>query len=111
MVERPVLPALPGGYRGQHVHRPALDGPGPGIRARSSDLRHPGYNVAHWNIAHRDVRQSEDGSWTVDGQPLVFFHFSGIDPVDPKQFSKHQNRFDMDTLGPAAALCLSIVNA
>ena len=67
-------------------------------------LRHPGCNVAYWNLAHRDVQQTADGNWTVNGQELVFFHFSGIDPDDPTQVSKHQNRFELDTLGPVAEL-------
>ena len=68
-------------------------------------LRHPGYDVAYWNLSHRDMRRRKDGTWLVNGQPLVFFHFSGIDPEDPSVFSRHQNRFTMDTLGPAAELC------
>jgi glycosyltransferase involved in cell wall biosynthesis len=68
-------------------------------------LRHPGYNVAYWNIAHRKVSQSENGKWTVDGQPLVFFHFSGIKPDDSNIFSKHQNRFFKENLGPLQELC------
>jgi hypothetical protein len=68
-------------------------------------LRHPGYDVAYWNLPHRDIRRREDGTWLVNGQPLVFFHFSGIDPEDPSVFSRHQNHFTMDTLGPAAELC------
>jgi glycosyltransferase involved in cell wall biosynthesis len=68
-------------------------------------LRHPGYDVAYWNLCHRSVRRGGDGTWLVDEGPLAFFHFSGINPEDPTVFSKHQNRFTVDTLGEVAQLC------
>jgi glycosyltransferase involved in cell wall biosynthesis len=68
-------------------------------------LRHPGYNLAYWNLLHRQV--SKRGSaWIVNGRPLVFFHFSGIN-IEKSQFSRHQNRFPDTTDGLGAVAQLS----
>ncbi|MDY7523892.1 glycosyltransferase [Sphingomonas sp. 10B4] len=75
----------------------------PGLFDNVQVLRHPGYNVAYWNIAQREVR-GDRNSWTVNGAPLVFFHYSGLDPLNPAPFSKHQDRFTLETLGPAKQL-------
>jgi hypothetical protein len=42
-------------------------------------LRDPRYNVATWNLSHRAVTRDDDGVYLVDGKPIVFFHFSGLD--------------------------------
>ncbi len=71
----------------------------PGLFDNVSILRHPGYNVAYWNLAQRTMEKLKNGNWYVNGWVLVFFHFSGFDPFKPEQFSKHQNRFVLDDLG------------
>jgi hypothetical protein len=40
-------------------------------------MRHRTYNVATWNITNRLVHRSPTG-WTVNGEPLRFYHFSGF---------------------------------
>ncbi len=42
-------------------------------------LRDRGVNVATWNIAHRPITGSMQNGYKVNGEPLVAFHFSGID--------------------------------
>ncbi len=64
-----------------------------------SILRDDGYNVAYWNLANRHVTRAADGDYSVNGMPLVFAHFSGIDLARPEIYSKHQNRFDLERIG------------
>lgn len=61
-------------------------------------LRSPAYNVAYWNLVHRTV-SCRNGIWLANDEPISFFHFSGVDPGHPEQFSKHQNRYNLNTIG------------
>ena len=64
-------------------------------------LRHPGYNVAYWNLhARRDLSRTAE-EFTLGAVPLVFFHFSGLDFGEPHLVSKYQNRFRLEDLSPA----------
>lgn len=47
--------------------------PGVGI------LRDPGFNVATWNLTHRQVTGSLREGIRINGEPLGFYHFSGFD--------------------------------
>ena len=71
----------------------------PGLFDNVQILRHPGYNVAYWNLAERQVAE-QGGCLTVNGQVLVFFHFSGFSPLQPESVSKHQDRFTLDSFIP-----------
>lgn len=42
-------------------------------------LKNPRFNVAPWNLSQRELRGSFDEGFTVDGQPLGFYHFTGFD--------------------------------
>lgn len=42
-------------------------------------LRDPGFNVATWNLTHRQVTGSLQDGVRVNGVPLGFYHFSGFD--------------------------------
>ena len=79
----------------------------PGMFANVVILRHPGYNVAYWNIAQRPVAH-DNASFLVTGQPLVFFHYSGLNPLIPHPVSKHQNRYSLDNVSaPLKQLIIS----
>lgn len=70
-------------------------------------LRDPAVNVAYWNLPVRTLEQ-RDGGWLVDGEPLVFFHFSGYDPAKPHLLSKYQGpnpRIRLDEHPALKAIC------
>ena len=71
----------------------------PGFCERTYVERHPGWNVAYWNLLHRQVEATAQG-YTVNGLPLFFFHFSGYDPRSGS-ISKHQDRFTLAGCAPA----------
>ncbi len=63
----------------------------PGLFPDTTILRHPGYNVAFWNLHEREIERAE-GRYLVNGLPAAFFHISGFDPRRPDLVSKHQTR-------------------
>lgn len=79
----------------------------PGLFDGVGILRHDGYNVAYWNLASREIAVRGDRSFTVNGLPLRFFHFSGFDPRLPDQISRHQTRVSLEPGSPLAALFAS----
>jgi glycosyltransferase involved in cell wall biosynthesis len=75
----------------------------PAFVSESFILRHPGYNLAYWNLLHRQVVGSDDGL-LANGEPVHFVHFSGIIPHDRSVFSKHSNRYKVEDLGDLKSL-------
>jgi len=73
----------------------------PGMFGGFAILRDPGYNVAYWNLPHRSISRNGK-AWFANSQPLRFFHFSGFDPLNPEPFSKHQDRYNIHTVGGSA---------
>ncbi len=66
--------------------------------------RDESWNVAYWNLNHRELVEKGSG-FEVNGKPLTFFHFSGFSTAD-KTLSKHQNRFSRLSAGKAvSSLC------
>jgi len=70
-------------------------------------LRDPGCNVAYWNLPNRRL-ENGNGSYSVNGVPLRFFHFSGFSADAPHLLSKHQHanpRIRLSDQPALAALC------
>ncbi|MCL2485218.1 MAG: glycosyltransferase [Endomicrobia bacterium] len=66
-------------------------------------LRHPGYNVAYWNIPQRTVTY-ENGAWLSNGLPLRFLHLSGSNLDDPDCISRHNPSLKVSQAGDLGCL-------
>ena len=53
----------------------------PGFFESHDIVRHPGYNVASWNLSHRRLEVAPGGELLVNGQRLQFYHFTKLGPV------------------------------
>jgi hypothetical protein len=59
-------------------------------------FRHPGYNVAYWNIKQRTL-QLQNNQYYIDNEPLSIVHFSGLKKeLNPSQMSVFQNRYYLE---------------
>ncbi|MDJ0743972.1 MAG: glycosyltransferase [Xenococcaceae cyanobacterium MO_167.B27] len=52
-------------------------------------LKHPGYNVANWNLSNRDVQGDLETKILVNGKPLCFYHFSSSQTIMPEKYNLH----------------------
>jgi hypothetical protein len=82
----------------------------PGFVDSLAVLRDPGLNLAYWNLEGRTLAKAKPG-WTVDGEPLTFFHYSGFDPARPDVLSKHQDRVRVVAGSPLAELLADYAQA
>jgi glycosyltransferase involved in cell wall biosynthesis len=80
----------------------------PGLFSGLEVCRHPGCNVAYWNLNHRNLVR-RDNRYFVNGAPLCFFHFSGLNPDQPESLSRHQDRFHFQDLGDVRHLITAYV--
>ncbi len=55
-------------------------------------LRHPGYNVASWNLGHRTMSQDADGGIQVNGLPLRLFHFTKVTTVGKAMIERYSEQ-------------------
>ena len=81
----------------------------PAFVKKTHILHNHSYNLAYWNLPHRKLERVGDGL-LVDGEPLRFVHFSGVNPASPQRFSKHQNRFTRDNIGALGFLYKAYVD-
>ena len=58
-------------------------------------IKNKGYNVAYWNLHERLPISFDESGPCSAGEPLFFYHFSGVNIYDPKNISKFQNRFTL----------------
>lgn len=58
--------------------------------------KYSGYNMAHWNL-HERTLEKKNGEWLVNGQLLIFYHFSHYSPAHPEAIAAHHNRYNFST--------------
>lgn len=58
--------------------------------------KHPGYNMAHWNLHERKLSFS-NGKYFANDLPLVFFHFSHYSPGKPNEIAAYHTRYNFET--------------
>jgi len=78
-------------------------------------LRHQGYNVGYWNLMHRPLHFSADGTLMAGDDAARLLHFSGTDMRMFNVVSKHQDRLFMsnvneDTYDVLAAYRFALAN-
>jgi glycosyltransferase involved in cell wall biosynthesis len=71
----------------------------PGYFSSTVILRDPAYNIAYWNLHERRITR-RGKEFYVNGQPIVFFHFSGFGPEQPQNLSRHQTRTKVKKRSP-----------
>ncbi len=76
----------------------------PGLVSDYAVIREPQYNIAYWNVHSRKL-EHDGRRYTVDGEPLRFFHFSGFDPSQPQLLSRHQTRVRLSEYPALARIC------
>jgi hypothetical protein len=81
----------------------------PGLFSHVAILRHPGCNMAYWNLNDRTLAGAPAHPMVVspvvaEPVPLCFFHFSGVVPADGAILSKHTDRFTLASRPDLAAV-------
>jgi len=59
-------------------------------------MKHPGYNMANWNLHERILSINEQNKWLVNKMfDLKFFHFSGYKFNKPDSIGSYHTRYDL----------------
>ncbi len=53
-------------------------------------LRHQGYNVASWNMAHRPFEFDDGGTLLTGGDPIRFYHFTKVNLVGEQMIERYR---------------------
>jgi hypothetical protein len=69
----------------------------PGLFENVAILRHPGLNMAYWNLNDRVLSGNSTAPVVNGTSPLIFFHFSGLILDDSAVLSKNTDRFTLAT--------------
>lgn len=75
----------------------------PYMFGKSFILKHPGANAAYWNLHERNFYR-QDGTWLVNNEPLLFYHFSALSYRKENNISKYCTRYTLDNRPELAAL-------
>lgn len=60
-------------------------------------LKHPGYNMANWNLHERMLSENENGNYLVNNQyALRFFHFSSYSYKNPDIICSYFTRYSFE---------------
>ena len=65
--------------------------------------RHPGVNIAIWNLHERTISLTDDNRYEVmmskcsERFPLLFYHFSGFDPFDRTVINRRHQEYNIHT--------------
>jgi hypothetical protein len=58
----------------------------PELYSNTHIIRHPGAGLAPWNYPNYQIASSANGAISVDGQPLIFFHFHQFQLIEDRTY-------------------------
>ena len=67
----------------------------PVLFSKTGIVRHPGANVAYWNLHERLLTETGNTVLVNGTEPLLFLHISGYKFEQPEILSRHQTRYQL----------------